>query len=185
MAMRFDSRRYRGRPTPGALIEGYTGGAHSIGGDPVAFMRFGWRAAGFLPIYRRTNILSPRIVIDRLLPLGRLPVPFNELPRQPEYRGFDTRRDLLSVVTSLDYSWQLVSFMGTRLFFDMATVSEGVQGLSLEQLKHLRFAGGAGIDFYTDTTLIAQIALSGSADGARLLLTVGAPEGFGDRQHRD
>ena len=185
MSARFDSREYRGRPSPGALIEGYSGGAHSTEGDTVSFMRIGWRTAGFIPIYRKTNIFSPRLVIDRLLPLGGLPVPFNELPRQPEFRGFDTRRDLLSIVASLDYSWQLVPFMGTRLFFDMATVSDGVSGLSIEQLKNMRYAGGFGIDFYTDTTLIAQFAISQSPDGPRLLLSVGAPEGFGDRQHRD
>ncbi len=185
MAARFDSRRYRGRPDSGALIEAYTGGAHNVTGNTVAFMRFGWRAAGFIPIYRQTNIFSPRIVVDRLLPLGELPVPFNELPQQPDFRGADTRRDLVSVVLSLDYTWELVDFMGARLFFDVATVSNGVAELSLDQIKYARYAGGFGFDFYTDTTLIAQFAVSGSADGPRVLLSVGAPEGFGDRQHRD
>lgn len=185
MAARFDSRRYRGRPSSGALIEGYTGGAHSVLGQTVAFMRFGWRAAGFIPIYRQTNIFSPRLVVDRLLPLGGLPVPFNELPQQPDFRGFDTRRDLVSIVLSLDYTWELVDFMGARLFFDVATVSNGVADFGLDQIKHARYAGGLGFDFYTDTTLIAQFAVSGSADGPRVLLSIGAPEGFGDRQHRD
>jgi hypothetical protein len=185
MAVRFDSRKYRGRPSSGALVEGYTGGAHSVDGQDVAFMRFGWRAAGFIPIYRETNIFSPRVVLDRLLPLGGVPVPFNQYPGQPDFRGFDTRRDLLSIVVSLDYSWQLVPFMGTRLFFDIGTVSDGFAGFSLAQLKDARYAGGFAIDFYTDTTLVAQFALSQSTEGPRLLLTVGAPEGFGDRQHRD
>jgi len=185
MSARFDSRKYRGRPSPGALVEGYVGGARSTEGEDVGFMRMGWRAAGFIPIYRKTNIFSPRVVIDRLLPLNGLPVPFNELPRQPDFRGFDTRRDLLSVVASVDYTWQLVRFMGTRLFVDAATVSDGFAGFSTDTLSDTRFAGGVGFDFYTDTTLIAQLAIAMAEEGPRLLLSIGVPEGFGDRQHRD
>jgi hypothetical protein len=185
MAARFDSRKYRGKPTPGALIEAYTGGAHSTEGETVALMRFGTRFAGFIPVYRETNIFSPRLVMDHVLPLGGVPVPFNELARQPDFRGFDTRRDLLSVVTGFDYTWQMVKFMGSRLFFDVATVAEGVKEFSFDQIKDARYAGGVGLDFYTDTTLIAQIAVVFSPEGSRFLFSIGAPEGFGDRQHRD
>lgn len=185
LAARFDSRLFRGRPAPGALVEGYTGGARSFVGQPVTFMRLGGRAAGFIPIYRRTNILSPRIVFDRLVPLGGVDVPFYELPRQPDFRGIDTRRDFVSIVTSLDYTWQLVSFMSMRAFLDAATVAPSVAELNLDQVKYMRFAGGLGLDFYTSTAVIGQVALSMSGDGPRFFLSLGNPEGFGDRQHRD
>ena len=70
MAARFDSRKHLGKPTPGAVVEAYTGGAHSTEGTRVAFMRMGWRIGGFVPIYRQTNILAPRLVVDGLVPLG-------------------------------------------------------------------------------------------------------------------
>ncbi|MEZ4439155.1 MAG: hypothetical protein R3B72_08700 [Polyangiaceae bacterium] len=185
MAARFDSRRYRGRPSTGALVEGYSGGARSVTGDRVAFMRVGGRAAGFIPIYRDTNILSPRIVIDRLIPLNDLEVPFNEIPTQPDFRGFDYRRDNFSVVMSLDYTWQVADPLSLRTFLDAATVAPSVASFSLQQIKSMRFAGGLGIDFYTKTATLARLGLAMSGDGPRLSVSVGAPEGFGDRQHRD
>jgi len=189
MAARFDTRAatraHRGKPSPGAVVEAYVGGAHSTQGPAVAFMRLGWRVEGFISVYRKHNILAPKLVVDRLLPLSDLPVPFNELPRQPEFRGFDTRRDNLSMVASLDYSWELVPFMGLRLFFDAASVAPSAGDLSLEQIESLRYAGGVGIDLYSDTAELARIALATSPEGVRLLLSIGEVERFGDRQHRE
>ncbi|MBW2453940.1 MAG: hypothetical protein JRI68_05505 [Deltaproteobacteria bacterium] len=185
MAARFDSRKHLGKPTPGAVVEAYTGGAHSTEGTSVAFLRMGWRLGGFIPIYRQSNILSPRLVVDGLVPLGELDVPFNELPRQPEYRGFDTRRDNVSIVASLDYTWLLVPFMGLRLFMDGATVAPKVAELELRQLFNLRYALGLGIDLYADKAQLAQLAVSTGPEGVRVLFSLGAAERFGDRQHRD
>ncbi len=187
VAMRFDSRVSRARPVPGALVEGYIGGARNLGfvEDDIAFIRTGGRVAGFIPIYRRTNIVSPRIVYDRVISLNGLPIPFHELSRQPDFRGFDTRRDNLSIVASLDYTWQLVPFMGLRVFVDAATVAPSIADFTLEQLKNLRYAGGVGVDFYTNTAQLARLQLSASPEGPRILVTVGSPAGFGDRQHRE
>jgi hypothetical protein len=185
MAMRYDSRRFRARPTPGALVEAYAGGARSTAGEDVAFMRVGGRIAGFIPIYRRTNILSPRIVYDRLIPLNGLPIPFNEVPRQPDFRGFDTRRDNFSVVASLDYTWLTVPFLGLRLFLDGATVAPSLGDFELENLEEMRFAGGFGVDLYTNRAQLGRLQIAISPDGPRLHLSIGTPEGFGDRQHRE
>ncbi|RLB54724.1 MAG: hypothetical protein DRI90_19995 [Deltaproteobacteria bacterium] len=185
MAARFDSRKHLGKPTPGAVAEAYAGAAHSTEGVPVAFMRMGWRIAGFVPVYRQTNIFAPRLVVDGLVPINNLDVPFNELPRQPEYRGFDTRRDLVSIVGSLDYTWQLVPFMGLRLFMDAATVAPKVAELELNQLFNLRYALGLGIDLYSDNAQLAQLAIATGPEGVRMLFSLGTPERFGDRQHRD
>jgi hypothetical protein len=186
MAARFDSRAHRtGRPVPGALAEAYTGGALSTEGAEVAFMRVGWRAGGFIPIYRRTNILSPLFRFDRLVPLSGLPVPFNEIPRQSEFRGFDTRRDFVSMVASLDYSWELVSFMSMRVFVDGASVAPSVAELSFDQLRHMRYAAGFGFDLYNDDAPLGRLQFAGSPEGVRFLLSLGEIERFGDRQHRE
>ncbi len=185
MAARFDSRKHLGKPTPGAVVEAYTGAAQSTEGVPVAFMRMGWRIGGFVPVYRQTNIFAPRLVVDGLVPLGGLDVPFNELPQQPEYRGFDTRRDLVSIVGSVDYTWQLVPFMGLRLFMDAATVAPSVSELELRQFLNLRYVLGLGIDLYSDTAQLAQLAIATGPEGVRVLFSLGTPERFGDRQHRD
>ncbi len=187
-AMRFDSRASRARPTEGTLIEAYLGTGHDLGfadDVDVQFLRWGGRVAGFFPIYRRSNILSPRIILDRVAALNGLPLPFYELERQPDFRGFDTRRDNISIVASLDYTWQLVPFMGMRLFLDGATVAPSFAEFSLEQLKNLRYAGGLGIDLYTDTAQIARFEVATSPEGVRLHFSVGASTGFGDRQHRE
>jgi hypothetical protein len=184
-AVRFDTRRIRTRPSPGFLFEGYLGGAHSLSGIPVAFMRIGTRVAGFIPIYRRTNLLSPRLVVDRVIPVGGAPLPFTELSRQPDYRGYDTRRDFISIVGSVDYTWQLVPALGMRLFVDAATVAPSVTQVSLEQFKHMRVAAGVGLDLFAGKSTLASLAFSGSTDGVRVVASIGVPSSYGDRQHRD
>ena len=161
------------------------GGANEFQNIPITFVRLGWRGAAFVPVYRKTNIFSPRIVFDRLLPLGGVEVPVNLLPRQSDFRGFDRRRDNVSMVASVDYTWQLIPFMGMRMFFDVASVAPSVSGIGLRQLLDARYAGGVGFDFFSKTSTLARLALSASPDGARLLLNVGIDRGYGDRQHQD
>lgn len=185
VAIRLDSRKSIGGPSPGVLVETYLGGGQSFQGDDVVYMRVGARGAAFIPLYRSTNIVSPRLVIDRLVPLGGVAVPFYELSRQPDFRGFDTHRDNLSLVVSLDYSWQLVPFMGMRLFADMAAVAPSFAGLTLDVLEEARFAVGWGMDLYTSTSALGGLAISASPEGARVLINLGVPVRYGDRQHRD
>ena len=185
IAARFDTRVIRTRPSPGVLLEGYLGGGHSLYGASVGYMRMGTRVAGYIPLYRRSNILSPRLVLDRVQPLNGLDLPFYELARQPDYRGYDYRTDFVSIVASVDYTWQLVPAIGMRVFFDAATVAPGVTHISLEQFKHLRYAGGVGIDLYAGKSTLANIALSASSDGVRVVGNIGNTSSYGDRQHRD
>ena len=60
-----------------------------------------------------------------------------------------------------------------------------VADLSFETFENLRYAGGLGIDLFTETAEIGRFAVATSPEGVRLLLTLGAPEGHGDRQHRE
>jgi hypothetical protein len=184
-AARLDTRAYRGRPTPGALFEIYGGGGRTFEGPHSTFIRVGARGAGFIPVYRRSNILSPRLVVDRLYPLTPETLPFTEIPRQPEFRGFDHLRDYLSAVASIDYSWPVVSFLDLRLFIDAATVAPNLAKLDIDNLKHLRYAAGVGLDLFSDNAQLGRLQLATSPEGARLSLSFGEPDRFGDRQHRD
>ncbi|MEM9693354.1 MAG: hypothetical protein AAGA56_12470 [Myxococcota bacterium] len=174
VAARFDSRSTRARPVPGVFVELYAGGTKNVTSEePVAFMRTGGRGAVFIPIYRQGNILSPRIAIDRIIRLNSLDVPFNELPRQPDFRGFDRRRDDVSVVASLDYTWLVTKFLAFRVFADGATVAPGISELSYEQIRSMRLAAGVGFDIFSDRSSIARFGVAGSPEGARVLFALG------------
>jgi hypothetical protein len=185
LAARIDTRSLRTRSSPGLLFEGYGGAGQSLTGPRVVFLRMGTRAAAYFPIYRRSNIISPRIVLDRIQPLNGLTLPFTELLRQPDFRGQDTRRDAVSLVGSLDYTWQLIPALGMRVFLDAATVAPGVTLIRREHLKNMRLAGGIGLDLFARTSTLASVGLSASQDGLRVVATVGSSSSYGDRQHRD
>lgn len=178
---RVDTRERRAGPVPGALFETYMGYSSGIMGTPGHFTRSGGRVAAFVPIVRSTNILSPKLVIDGLDRLGNEPVAFTELTRQPDFRGFDNRRDALSVVGSLDYSWAIWKYVAARLFVDTATVAPAVDRFTLEGL---RYAGGFGFDLFSRSVAIGAIAFIASPEGFRLSLRFGVAPSFGDRQHR-
>ncbi len=182
--VRFDTRPVIGRPTPGVLLSLYGGFGHGIGDDPSRFYRTGGRAALFLPILRRSNILSFKLVIDAIVPGSEDPsaIPFTTLVNQPEYRGFDTRRDQLGVVASVDYRWGVMRLLGARLFLDAASVAPQIDALAAAPP---RFAGGFGVDFFGETSELGQLAVAFSNEGARLLISFGLAPAFLDRQHRD
>ncbi len=182
LALRFDTRAQTGQPSPGVLLESYGGGTVGLEGDPTRFYRLGGRAAGFVSILRKTNILSAKIILDGTVrPAGAPPVPFTQLVGQPDFRGIDSRIDSLSTVYSIDYRWSMIRYVGPRLFIDAAQV-----GPSMGKLLTAppRFAGGFGVDLFSNDTELAQTMISFSTEGVRVLFTFGIPTQFGDRQHR-
>jgi len=181
-AVRVDTRATRGRPSAGFLSEAYVGGGHAIRGPDVDFVRYGGRIAGFFPIYRTTNILSPKVVLDAVEPLYGHELPFTELSGQPDFRGLDTRRDRISLVGSLDYRWLIISSIGFRLFGDTALVAPDYANIDFEAL---RWALGMALDLHTNTSEIGQLGFSAAPDGVRLLFSLGVSTGYGDRLHRD
>ncbi|MEM1030356.1 MAG: hypothetical protein AAF928_07860 [Myxococcota bacterium] len=185
VAARIDTRATRGRPVPGVLVEAYGGASRSFEPEPLTFLRLGWRVQGFVPVYRKTNIISPRLVVDRIVRLDDLPVPFYEVPGQPDFRGRDNRRDDLSLVAGIDYAWRLVDFLNARTFIDFATVAPGISDFTFEQIKQIRYAVGAGLDVFSTDATLASLLVSTSPDGARLLFSLGGRDGFGDRQTRE
>jgi len=182
LAVRTDTRVSRNGVATGALMEGYAGFARGTGDDPTRFGRAGFQMAAFLPFIRRSTVLSPKLVVDALVPSADGEIPFTEFTGQPTFRGFDNRRDYVSAVASLDYRWYLGRFFDARLFTDIARVAPTVSDLRLD---HLRWAAGFGFDLHTSTSELGRIAVAGSTEGVHLLFTLGVPAGFGDRQHRD
>jgi hypothetical protein len=180
LAIRFDSRLTRGAPDTGFLLETYAGRADGIRETRTRFVRAGGRVAAFLELFAPSNVLSPKLVLDGLAPREGA-VPFNELPRQPDYRGFDNRRDYVSAVGSLDYRWTLMRYLGARLFTDAATVAPRLSELRLEGL---RWDAGFGLDVFSRSTELGSLAFSASPEGVRLLILFGVSPTFGDRQHR-
>ncbi len=182
LEVRVDTRASKSRPSPGVLAEAYGGAAVGLGDDPSRFYRVGGRAAGFISILRHTNILSTKIIVDGTVrPDGAAPIPFTQLVGQPDFRGIDTRIDNLSLVASLDYRWSMIRYLGPRVFVDMAQVGPNAGAL----LKAPpRFAGGFGVDLFSNSTELGQAMMSFSTEGVRALLTFGVPTQFGDRQHR-
>jgi len=182
LAIRFDSRPNRRGVEDGWLIETYAGAARGVLSDPTSFMRAGTQVAGFFRFVRPSTILSPRIAVDGLIPSDGAPVPFREFTGQPLFRGFDSRRDYVSVVASLDYRWVLMRFVAARLFLDFAKV---LPSLAEFDLQHVRWAAGFGFDLHSSSSDLGRIAVAGSSDGFHLLLNFGVPIRFGDRQHRE
>ena len=182
-AVRFDTRPTRGRPSAGLMAETYAGTARAILHYPqTQFVRLGGRAAAFIPLYRKTNILSPRFVLDSIAPIGKSPIPFTELAGEPDFRGYDERRDRFSTVMSLDYRWLIVEHVAPTIFFDATTVGPSLDAL---QLKHLRWVGGVSLDLHRDETVLGKLALAVGPEGPRLLFSIGETDDYGDRQHRD
>ncbi|MFO0588078.1 MAG: hypothetical protein U0441_11085 [Polyangiaceae bacterium] len=180
IAVRHDTREDRGSPKEGAYVEGYVGWGRGLEADRTDYARFGFRGALFLAIYRATNILSPRLSVDRVAPLNKEPIPFYELPRENDFRGFHTRRDQLSTTASLDYRWGFAPQVSGRLFVDVNSV-----GPELVRLGSPRWAAGFGMDIYASAHDIGSWAFSFSPDGIGFSLSFGVPSSFGDRQHRE
>jgi hypothetical protein len=184
LALRIDSRETRGMPSPGVSFETYLGTARSFGlADSVYthLMRWGGQAAVFVPILRRSNILSPKVVLDGMYPYESGRIAFTELTGQPQYRGHDNRRDRVSLVTSLDYRFAIYRYLAGRVFVDGATVAPAVSDLDI---TGLRYAVGFGVDISDSDSQVGEFNIAFSGDGLDFALSFGLPDSFGDRQHR-
>jgi len=184
IAVRLDSRFNRGGPQKGLLLETYGGLSNELSDSPeVSLARVGGSAGVFIPVLRRTNILSPRVFLDGLIQRDGAPVPFTELPLQPQFRGAGIRRDFVSLVGNLDYRWGFTTNVGMRVFVDGATVGPSVDELAITSP---RVAGGVGLDLWSTGSDLGSFAIAGGPDGLAFHLSFGLSSGFSDdRQHRD
>lgn len=182
LASRMDTRESRGGPSEGTLVETYSGIYQEVDGKGFQGVGSGVRAAWFIPIVRVTNIIAPRIAIDTVFPLSSAPMTFGDYLTPSDFRGFDSRRDHVTIVGSLDYRWTLMRFVSALLFQDVATVAPNLHSVSLNEL-HL--ASGFGLELHSSKTSLGRIAGAYSEGDYRIMLSIGvAPSGFGDRQHR-
>lgn len=177
---RFDSRSSRQGVEPGVLAEGYAGYAVGVVSTSATYLRAGARTAGYFPVMKRTNVISPKLVVDVLQPLEG-DVPFNFTLQQPDFRGPIERTDETSVVASLDYQWRLAEFMAARVFVDGATVAPSFSELAFDRMT---YAVGLGLDAFGDQSLIGSTSLAFNHEGVRFTLRLGLAPIFGDRQHR-
>jgi hypothetical protein len=181
VALRVDTRADRGTPSSGILLEGYFGQANGVRDTETRFLRTGGRAAAFVSLLEPSNILSPRVSLDGLDDLDGA-VPFNELVRQPDFRGFDNRRDRISLVASVDYRWAIARYLAARLFLDNATVAPELSALELEGVRP---AGGFGFDVFSRSSQLGSLRATFSPEGFLFSFGFGVSSGFGDRQHRN
>lgn len=182
VAMRLDTRAVRGPPAAGILFETYAGSSQDVHDTYASAFHTGGRVSWFLPIVRPTTIFNPRLVLDVVEPLGNRPLPFREYAYAAGFRGALNRIDRVAALASIDYRWQLVSYVAARLFVDVTTVAPRVTALRTD---HLAWAVGGGIDLHSSTTELGRIGVSWSPEATQLILVYGfAGPGFGDRQHR-
>ncbi len=181
VALRGDTRASRSRPSSGVLVEGYLGQANGVLDTDTRFMRVGGRAAVFMPVLEASNILSPKIALDGLDDLDGA-VPFNEFVNQPDFRGFNNRRDRVSLVMTLDYRWAIARYLAARLFTDAATVAPKVSDL---ELTNARLVGGFGFDVFSRSSQLGSVRAAFSPEGFLFSFGFGVSSGFGDRQHRN
>ena len=182
LAVRFSTRRSWVSRDPGAQLEAYAGYGTGVAGEDLRYVGAGGRAVLFVPVVRRSNTFSPKVVLDAMVPLDGRELPFTVAVRQFEYRGFDLRRDQLSLIASLDYRWVISHYVAARVFVDGATVAPRFVDLFTSAP---RIAAGFGFDIFSFKTDLVRFALSGSADGVRVLLGLGPAPASGDRQHRN
>ena len=182
IAIRRDTRAVRGPPAAGLLLEVYGGASNDLNGTFAPALHSGGRVAWFISIVRTTSILSPRLQIDVVSPLGNKGFPFQEYAYASGFRGEDGRTDRVAALASLDYRWQLRTYIAARVFFDTTTVAPAIPRLDV---KHLTWATGIGIDLHSRDTLLGRFGISFSTEAVQLFLVFGlADPGFGDRQHR-
>lgn len=182
IATRVDTRVSRGPPATGAMVEAYGGLYKGVQLSDADAFGAGARWAAYIPVYRVTNIISPRLAIDSIVPVGDAPLPFYDYVTASDFRGFDSRRDKVALVASLDYRWTLMKFIAARVFGDATNVAPDVQSLGLDQM---RYAWGLGFDLHSADAQLGRVAFAFSEGDIRLFFSLGvAPSGFGDRQHR-
>lgn len=182
VAARVDTRVSRGPPATGAMVEAYGGLYTGMRDQDADAFGVGARWAAYIPVYRVTNILSPRIAIDSIHPIGDEPLPFYDYLTASDFRGFDGRRDKVAMVASIDYRWTLMKFVAARVFGDATNVAPDLTSLGLDRA---RYAWGFGFDLHGSQSQLGRVAVAFSEGDVRLFFSLGvASSGFGDRQHR-
>lgn len=180
LAVRLDTRAHRGLPSPGWLAEAYGGYAYGVAGDDSGFARMGVRAGAYFPIVRQSNIFAAIVRLDGVS-VTRF-IPFFELPNEREFRGFNSRRDNVSLLTTMDYWWIFSEPFAARLFTDVSIVGPSIGSLPWGRL---RWVTGFGAAVASATDEIARLNFAFGPQDVRVSLSIGLQSAHGDRQHRE
>lgn len=171
-----DTRKQKRMLSPGFYGEIYGGFSNGIGGHDSDLIRYGFNAAGFIPVIKKDRLLVPRIFVDQVDRLDNVAIPFSEYPRQQHFRGVSSREILRServtVVPSIEYQWPISHMFAGHIFFDLLTVGPHYGNL---QWDHSLWAAGAGIDLNLANREIGRLELAGGSEGFQATVTLGKP----------
>lgn len=171
---RWDKWESKGMPSKGWLVSVFGGRALvDVGED---YFRYG------TDIHKLFHLgMGPRVLALRFHAEGVTgdieDIPFTELPTLggPQFlRGYniDRFRDTLAAVASAEYSWDISEGIGTSVFVDAGRVYNGLDDLSLDDM---RVGFGVGIQAHTANAFLTRAQIASSIDGGVFLNLVFEP----------
>jgi len=174
-AVRFDSRRYRGRISKGLMTESFIGLSTGQGEDSSKFRRAGFDIAAFIPVLKGSRFLVPRIMFEMIDNVrDEVPIPFVEYPRMMKFRGVGHnktyRTDKLNLLPSIEYVWPLSGNLSAHLFNERLIVGSKLNEMSIGDGV---WAAGFGIDFHNIEEELVRIELITGSDGYRVTIELG------------
>ncbi|MFQ5599946.1 MAG: hypothetical protein ACE5G2_05265 [Candidatus Krumholzibacteriia bacterium] len=184
VSLRFQTRRYRGTPSPGLRVDGYAGVSHGVGEHKGRLLRSGGDLAVFFPVIKRNRLIVLRGTVDMVENLtDEVPISFADYPRHLTFRGVSSTRTILRtdewvLVPSLGYQWPLAHSLSGQLFVDGLLVAHSLDRLSTRDAP---WATGLALELHTRHHVFGRILLAGGSEGARVGLDVGSSITRNDR----
>lgn len=175
ISIRFDTRKYRNRISPGIRVEGYAGISVGVDDNESRFSRSGLDAAFYLPIIKNNRLIVPRLVLDMVNNLNNdVPISFADYPRQPTFRGVSSktllRTDEISLVPSVEYQWPITFNIGGHLFIDYLIVADSFNKITFSNSP---YAYGIGFDLQVSNREVARFSVASGSEGLRLDFSLG------------
>lgn len=172
-----DTRDHKKIISKGFRGQIYGGISNGIGRNSSDFIRGGFDAAGYIPLWRENRILAPRIVYDQAGSIDGKTIPFTEYPRHPTFRGVSSRHLLhmekASSVLTLEYQWPISHMLTGHLFTDYLVAGSSAGSF---QWKEARWAGGAGFGLHYLNKEFARLELAGGNEGFQMTFRTGLPQ---------
>jgi hypothetical protein len=172
---RFDTRRNANEYEPqpfhavGSLAAVFGGRIHRLD-DARDYWRYGVDLQHFIRLAEGPRVLALRFHGEAVS--GALAdVPFTELPQLgglDDLRGYPTDRfrDRVAAFGSIDYAWDLSSWLSARTFVDAGRVFGSLNDVGVD---HLRVGYGVALEGHSSRSFVVLGALSSSIDGGLFL----------------
>ena len=175
LEVRWDNRYARGDwdlpnfYTGGTLLAAYAGRNHRLD-QGVDFWRYGVDAQQFIRLGVGPRVLSARFHGEAVSG-SVFEVPFTDLPSLggPLYlRGYDLDRfrDRVASFATLQYTWDLTSYMNANVFVDAGRVFPSLTQLATD---HMRVGYGFGLVIQHGGDFISELSIASSVDGGMFL----------------